>query len=83
MNHAAGLGYDAAGNLTNYSASGQYVYDPENRIQTTAGVTYTYDADGDRVEKSGGTTNTIYGTVRRESSPNPISPVISNRNTCS
>ena len=29
-----------------------YVYDPENRIQTTAGTVYTYDADGQRVLKS-------------------------------
>jgi RHS repeat-associated protein len=35
-------------------------YDPENRIQSTAGVTYTYDADGNRVEKSGGTASTLY-----------------------
>ena len=55
-----GLGYDAAGNLTNYTAPGQYVYDPENRIQSTAGVTYTYDADGNRVEKSGGSVSTLY-----------------------
>ena len=49
-NQATGLGYDAAGNLTNYTAPGQYVYDPENRIQSTAGVSYTYDADGNRVK---------------------------------
>ena len=59
-NQATGLGYDAAGNLTNYTAPGQYVYDPENRIQSTAGVTYTYDADGNRVEKSGGSVSTLY-----------------------
>jgi RHS repeat-associated protein len=59
-NQATGLGYDAAGNLTNYTAPGQYVYDPENRIQSTAGVTYIYDADGNRVEKSGGTSSTLY-----------------------
>jgi RHS repeat-associated protein len=59
-NQATGLGYDAAGNLTNYTAPGQYAYDAENRIQSTAGVSYTYDADGNRVEKSGGTSNTLY-----------------------
>jgi RHS repeat-associated protein len=59
-NRATGLGYDAAGNLTNYTAPGQYAYDPENRIQSTAGVTYTYDADGNRVEKSGGAVSTLY-----------------------
>ena len=59
-NRAAGLGYDAAGNPTNYTAPGQYVYDPENRIQSTAGVSYTYDADGNRVKKSGGSVSTLY-----------------------
>ena len=59
-NQATGLGYDAAGNLTNYTATDQYVYDPENRIQSTAGVTYTYDADGNRVEKSGGSVSALY-----------------------
>jgi RHS repeat-associated protein len=59
-NQATGLGYDAAGNLTNYTTPGQYVYDSENRIQSTAGVTYTYDADGNRVEKSGGSVSTLY-----------------------
>jgi RHS repeat-associated protein len=48
-NRPLGFTYDAAGNLTNTS---QYVYDPENRIQTTAGTVYTYDADGQRVLKS-------------------------------
>ncbi len=51
-NRAAGLGYDAAGNLTNYTAPGQGVYDQENRLQSTAGMTYTYDANGRRVLKS-------------------------------
>src|SRR6185312_788859 len=37
-----------------------YVYDPENRIQTTAGTTYTYDSDGNRVKKSSGSTGTLY-----------------------
>jgi RHS repeat-associated protein len=48
-NQPLGFTYDAAGNLTNTT---QYVYDPENRIQTTAGTVYTYDADGQRVLKS-------------------------------
>jgi RHS repeat-associated protein len=29
-------------------------YDAENRLSTTAGVTYTYDGDGNRVKKSNG-----------------------------
>jgi RHS repeat-associated protein len=46
------LGYDAAGNLTNYTSPGQYVYDQENRLSSTAGMTYTYDGNGERVLKS-------------------------------
>ncbi len=36
------------------NGSAAYVYDGENRIKTTASVTYTYDGDGNRVEKSSG-----------------------------
>jgi RHS repeat-associated protein len=59
--------YDAAGNLIYMTApaaspgnpcptSGpyQYAYDAENHLVLTAGVTYTYDGDGKRVQKSGG-----------------------------
>jgi RHS repeat-associated protein len=35
-------------------------YDQENRISGTGGYTYTYDADGNRVKKTNGTTGTIY-----------------------
>jgi hypothetical protein len=35
-------------------------YDQENRITGAAGYTYTYDADGNRVKKSNGTTGTLY-----------------------
>jgi RHS repeat-associated protein len=52
QNQAAGLGYDAAGNLTNYTYPSQYVYDQENRLLSTAGITYTYDGNGERVLKS-------------------------------
>jgi len=37
-----------------------YSFDQENRITGVAGYTYTYDADGNRVEKSNGGTGTIY-----------------------
>src|SRR5579864_9450524 len=37
-----------------------YSYDQENRFTGAAGYTYTYDADGNRVEKSNGSTGTIY-----------------------
>jgi RHS repeat-associated protein len=35
-------------------------YDQENRITGAAGYTYTYDADGNRVKKSNGSTGTLY-----------------------
>src|SRR6266481_318670 len=60
-NQLQGYGYDAAGNMMHDLTSGNnYTYDQENRITGAAGFTYTYDADGDRVEKSNGTTGTLY-----------------------
>ena len=57
-NRILGFCYDAAGNLLAQSAppcpSPTYTYDAENRLKTTAGVTYTYDGDGNRVQKSNG-----------------------------
>lgn len=47
--------YDAAGNVTNDGSGNQPSYDAENRIATDAGVSYYYDADGFRMEKSSGT----------------------------
>jgi RHS repeat-associated protein len=55
--------YDAVGNLIHTvaapatcPASGpyQYTYNAENQVTSTAGVTYTYDGDGKRVQKSNG-----------------------------
>jgi RHS repeat-associated protein len=56
-NRIAGYCHDAGGNLTNQGACGTatYAYDAENRISSTGGVTYTYDGDGKRVQKSNGT----------------------------
>ena len=34
--------------------TGGYIYDAENRLLTAGGVTYTYDGDGKRVQKSSG-----------------------------
>jgi RHS repeat-associated protein len=64
-NQLSGYGYDAAGNMTSDLTDGvSAVYDPENRISTATkngGTTsYTYDADGNRVAKSNGTTGTLY-----------------------
>ena len=53
-NQLSGYTYDTAGNMLG-DGNGAITYDDENRISTTAGVTYTYDGDGKRVEKSNGT----------------------------
>ncbi|HET9283984.1 MAG TPA: RHS repeat-associated core domain-containing protein [Candidatus Angelobacter sp.] len=51
--------YDAAGNMLNDGVFA-YNFDPENRVTGAAGYAYTYDADGERVKKSNGTTGTLY-----------------------
>jgi RHS repeat-associated protein len=47
-NQISANSYDAAGNMT----TGGYTYDAENRLLTGGGLTYTYDGDGKRVQKS-------------------------------
>jgi RHS repeat-associated protein len=65
-NQLVGYGYDAAGNVTSDPTDliTTAIYDAENRIQTvtknSVSTTYTYDADGNRVEKSNGRTGTLY-----------------------
>jgi len=60
-NQLQGYGYDAAGNMIHDLATGtSYIYDQENRITGAAGFTYTYDAHGNRVEKSNGSTGALY-----------------------
>ncbi len=56
QNQISGFTYDAAGNLTTVPPPGgaSYTYDAENRMTSAAGVTYTYDGDGKRVQKSTG-----------------------------
>ena len=55
-NRILGFCYDAAGNLLGQSAcpSYQYTYDTENRMKSGGGVTYTYDGESKRVQKSTG-----------------------------
>jgi RHS repeat-associated protein len=57
-NQISGFCYDAAGNLLAQSAppcpSPTYTYNAENQMTLTAGVTYIYDGDGKRVQKSNG-----------------------------
>ncbi len=48
-----GASYDASGNMLADGAN-SYTYNAESEISTAAGVNYTYDADGNRVEKSNG-----------------------------
>jgi RHS repeat-associated protein len=57
-NQIAGFCYDADGNLLAQSAppcpSPTYTYNGENQLISTGGVTYTYDGDGRRIQKSNG-----------------------------
>jgi RHS repeat-associated protein len=59
---SSGFSYDAAGNFTSSGTSGMnFRYDAENRLAyTSAGYTYYYDGDGNRVAKSNGTSSTVY-----------------------
>ena len=45
MNQLSGISYDAAGNVTNDGNGNTPTYDPENRMATDVGVTYSYDAE--------------------------------------
>ncbi|MFZ1971656.1 MAG: RHS repeat-associated core domain-containing protein [Candidatus Acidiferrales bacterium] len=52
-NQITAFSYDASGNVLN-DTHNSYVWNAESEIKTAAGVTYTYDGDGDRVQKSNG-----------------------------
>jgi RHS repeat-associated protein len=61
-NQISGYCYDAAGNLlvqgtcpTGSNPTYTYKYDSENHLISAAGVNYSYDGDGKRVQKSSGT----------------------------
>ena len=58
---AAGYSYDASGNMLT-DGRNTYTWNSEDQLKTAAGVTYTYDGDGYRVEKSSGKLY-WYGTV--------------------
>ena len=58
-NQISGWCYDASGNLLAETTCPTgppyaYMYDAENHLTSTAGVTYAYDGDGKRVQKSSG-----------------------------
>lgn len=60
-NQLQGFSYDAAGNLTGDGSGNTASYDQENRIIGFAGLTYSYDASGNRVAKaSSPTSGTLY-----------------------
>ena len=50
---STGFSYDAAGNMTGDNTY-TYGYNAESEIKSAAGVNYTYDGDGNRLEKSSG-----------------------------
>jgi RHS repeat-associated protein len=50
---ASGYSYDLAGNMLTDVAN-TYAYNAESEIKSAAGVNYTYDGDGNRLEKSSG-----------------------------
>jgi RHS repeat-associated protein len=50
---ATGFSYDLAGNMLSDSANG-YIWNAESELKSAAGVTYTYDGDGNRLQKSSG-----------------------------
>ena len=50
---ATGFTYDAAGNML-ADGTNSYSWDAESQIKAAAGVNYTYDGDGNRVQKSNG-----------------------------
>jgi RHS repeat-associated protein len=62
LNRLGGIGllYDGAGNVTTDNLGNTYTYDAENRISTVGGYTYSYDADGTRMEKTTGSSGTMY-----------------------
>jgi RHS repeat-associated protein len=51
---ATGFSYDASGNVLT-DGRNTYTWNAEGQIKSAAGVNYTYDGDGHRVEKSSGT----------------------------
>ena len=52
-NQISSFSYDASGNILN-DTHNSYTWNAESEIKTAAGVTYTYDGDGNRLQKSSG-----------------------------
>jgi RHS repeat-associated protein len=51
-NQFSGYSYDSSGNILNDGNA--YAWNGESEIKTAAGVNYTYDGDGNRLQKSNG-----------------------------
>jgi RHS repeat-associated protein len=49
----SGFGYDPSGNLSSDGLN-NYTWNAESEVKSVAGFTYTYDGDGNRLEKSSG-----------------------------
>jgi RHS repeat-associated protein len=49
----SGISYDASGNMLGDGAN-SYSYNAESQMSAASGVNYTYDGDGNRLEKSSG-----------------------------
>jgi hypothetical protein len=78
QNQPTGLGYDIAGNLLTYGTA-SYLYDLENRMLSTAGMSYTYDGNGERVLKSqtvGGAAVKRYWSMGGNTLRKPMVPAI-------
>jgi RHS repeat-associated protein len=52
-NQISSFSYDTSGNILN-DTHNSYTWNAESEIKTAAGVTYTYDGDGNRLQKSSG-----------------------------
>lgn len=59
------LGYDAQGNVLNKNGA-FHTFDYGNRLRTTAGVTYRYDAEGRRVRQDNAGSQLIYSFYAKD-----------------
>jgi len=50
---ATGFSYDASGNMLNDGLN-SYAFNAASQMKSSAGVNYTYDGDGNRIQKSSG-----------------------------
>ena len=75
-NRLSGFQYDASGNTTNDGVFG-YQWNAESQLNWLYNVTYTYDGNGRRVSKTGGTEPKLYwygsgGEILTETNPSAL-----------